>query len=193
MYHFIRRIHLFTGLILLIFVMMYFTTGYVMVHESWFPRGDPVVTQRTELLSTSTNLSNDAMAVLLQERFDIRGQRMPPTRKKDGSWRFNYSRPGTVYEAVVSADGGKVTVTEKKLRFERTMNGLHRQKGYGGGRIYSLWSLLYDLASAALVVFAVSGVFLWWKSTSGHLPGCICLALGCGFTFSMVLCMMLHR
>ena len=40
MYDLIRKIHLYTGLTLLAFVLMYFVTGYVMIHHDLFPGGD---------------------------------------------------------------------------------------------------------------------------------------------------------
>ena len=35
-YNVIRRIHLYAGLVVLVFLMMYFASGYVMIHRQWF-------------------------------------------------------------------------------------------------------------------------------------------------------------
>jgi hypothetical protein len=184
---------LFTGLGLLIFVLMYFATGYVMIHPQWFNQAKPNSAKRIEALTIPSGLSNDQMSLYLQEKFDLHGKRTPASRKKDGTWRFNYLRPGTTFEALVSTNGQQVTITEQKFAFAGVMSGLHRQKGYGGGALYDVWSLAYDLASAALVVFAASGVFLWWKSTANRLPGWICLACSLGLTSLMVAYLMLRK
>ena len=36
MYDAIRKIHLYCGLIVLLMLMMYFFSGYVMIHRAWF-------------------------------------------------------------------------------------------------------------------------------------------------------------
>jgi hypothetical protein len=56
-----------------------------------------------------------------------------------------------------------------------------------------IWAVLYDLASAALILFAITGIFLWYKSTSRRLPGVVCLAASFGFTASMVIYLVIRR
>lgn len=46
-YNVIRKTHLYAGLVLLVFVVMYFVTGYPITHNQWFDAQDPVKTERT--------------------------------------------------------------------------------------------------------------------------------------------------
>ena len=46
-YTLLRKIHLYAGLAILTFVIMYFVTGYPMIHGKWFPNPGPVETTRT--------------------------------------------------------------------------------------------------------------------------------------------------
>lgn len=46
-YNVIRKTHLYAGLVLLVFVVMYFVTGYPIIHNQWFDAQDPVKTERT--------------------------------------------------------------------------------------------------------------------------------------------------
>jgi hypothetical protein len=193
MYPLIRRVHLFTGLLLLVFVLMYFASGYVMVHNEWFNKPGPATTTRTETLNYSGESSDEVLSRYLQETFDLRGKRNPPNHRKDGSRQFNYTRPGTTFEAVVSPDGKQVAVTRKEFGFVGLANGMHRLHGYGGGRIYDAWAFLYDLASAALILFALTGIILWYQSTSRRLPGLICLGLSFGFSAAMILYLLYRK
>jgi hypothetical protein len=186
MYHLIRRIHLFTGLILLMFVLMYVVSGYVMIHPNWFGERTPTVSERTELASFPTGLSDTALATHLQEAFGLRGQSSPPEHRRDGSTRFNFVRPGTTFQAVLSADGKRLTITRKDFGFSGLANGMHRLRGYHGGWLYCLWSLLYDLASLGLIVFGITGALLWYQSASRRLAGWVCLGASCGFAAAMV-------
>ena len=45
-----------------------------------------------------------------------------------------------------------------------------------------MWTLLYDLASLALIVFAFSGIYMWYKLTTRRSIGWI--VLGASFTYA---------
>jgi len=84
----VRKIHLYAGLAAASFLMMYFLTGFAMIHEKWFPQTEPERTVRTERLGVTGNLSPEEMASQLERRFGLRGKRMEPSGLADGSWRF---------------------------------------------------------------------------------------------------------
>ena len=65
MYTIIRKIHQYTGLMLLAFVAMYFVTGYVIVHHDWFGEKPAVKTERTETLGAGLPLATDEAAAAL--------------------------------------------------------------------------------------------------------------------------------
>ena len=193
MYAFVRRLHLLTGLGLLLFVLMYFVTGYVIIHPGWFGKAEPKTVVRTETLEAPDGLSESGMSDYLQQRFGLRGQSGVVNRRPDGSERFTFTRPGTAIEAVIPAGGRQVIITEKTSPFRGVANGFHRLRGYRGGTFYVIWAVLYDLASAALILFAITGIFLWYKSTARRWPGAVCLAASFGFTASMVIYLVIRR
>ena len=94
-YTLLRKVHLYSGLVLLTFVVMYFVTGYPMIHHSWFPDPEPVKSTRTEPLSYAGPMEPEAYSLYLQEAFGLRGKRQPGRRMDDGGWRFRYFRPGS--------------------------------------------------------------------------------------------------
>jgi hypothetical protein len=187
MYRFIRRIHLFTGLSLLVFVIMYFATGFVMVHEDWFPRKEAQKTVRTEPLEYAGDRSPASFSAYLQQRFGLAGKRQPGQQGKDGSWKFNYAGPGFNYEAVVPAVGKEVKITRSDSGTLGMLHGFHRLHGYGGGTFYDVWAFIYDLASASLILFALTGIYMWYTTAQKKLAGWICLALSFGYAAAMVL------
>ena len=193
MYQFLRRIHLFTGLLLLVFVLMYFFTGYVMIHGNWFGPNEPKTSVETNSFAFVPNESEAALASRLQRELGLSGQSSTPEHRKEGSLRIDYVRPGTTIQTLINPLTRQITITRKEFAFRGVANGLHRLHGYHGGWAYWIWSLLYDLASAALIVFSITGVILWYKSTARHLVGWICLGASCGFTTAMILYLMLSK
>jgi hypothetical protein len=193
MYHFFRRIHLFTGLVLLVFVLMYFVSGYVMIHPEWFGERESKDSTRTEPLAVPAAVSDETLVSYLQAAFDLHGQSGTPEHRKDGSIRINFVRPGTSFQAVIDPARKHVTIIHKVFGVGGLANGMHRLKGYHGGWAYWVWSLLYDSASLALVIFGITGVILWYQSTTKHLAGWACLAASFGFTTAMILYLMLSK
>ena len=193
MYSSLRRIHLFTGLILLVFVFMYFVTGYVMIHAKWFGGREAKTLKYTEKMDIPGNVPDDVLLRRLQTELGLRGQPSDPEHRKDGSIRLSFTRPGTAFQVVIVPGTNLLTVTRKDFGFAGVANGMHRLRGYNGGWRFWAWSLLYDLASLALILFALTGILLWYQSTSRRLTGWLFLAAGCGFTASMVLYLMLSK
>ena len=111
MYNTIRKLHLYTGLIVLLLLMMYFVTGYVMIHRPTF--------------------------------------------------------------------GGQSATTTMLIK-------LHRVHGYGDGFIRNAYVLFNDLASFSCILFALSGVYLWWKTAKNKLWGIACLAISCAYGIGMI-------
>jgi hypothetical protein len=182
MYDTIRRIHLYTGVGLLAFVVMYFVTGYVLIHSNFFPGSQPVKTTREEQLTAAPGASAEEYSALLQQQFSLAGKRQPPKQMGDGAWKFEYVRPGITHEAVVPKAGGRVRITTSQHGTRQVMVQFHRLHGYGGGWMYDVWMVLYDLASASMIVFALSGIYLWYKLTKRRALGWALLAVSFTFT-----------
>ena len=190
LYTLFRKIHLYTGLVILVFVIMYFVTGYLMIHHKWFPNPEAVNRTRTESLAYTGPMERVAYSKYLQETFGLGGKPTQQGRLKDGSWSFRFSRPGTFHEAIVAPTGDSVKITTREVNAVDTMDGFHRLRGYGGGKLYSVWALLYDLASFSLIVFAFTGIYLWYRLTKKKLLGWIFLAISYGYAAVTVLYLM---
>ncbi len=176
-YQVIRRIHLYTAFFLLSFVLMYFVTGYVMIHEGLVQDREPQKKTRKLALKYKGAKTPEAYAAHLEQTYGLEGKRQPPQKREDGSWEFEYFRPGTFYQAVISATGDSVRITESQEHLRRTLTGFHRMHGYGSGLVYDIWAVCYDLASLSLILFTLSGIYLWYKLTQRHLLGWLLLVL----------------
>ncbi len=184
-FQFIRRLHLIAGLVLLIWVVMYFVTGWVLIHEPWFPRGPRKETTK-HALTLAEPVATAEFVRQLEAAHGIGGQRRAPKPLAKGGWQFNWVRPGENTEAVVNSAASEVTITRTRFNPAGWAHGLHRLHGYRGGWAYWIWAAFMDLASAAMILFAASGVYLWWKTTRNKLPGVLCLGAGIVFTTVVV-------
>ncbi len=203
MYHVIRKIHLYSGLVILVFLMMYFVSGYVMIHRPWFggQSGKPPPGVRTESLAGYTGEREpEALAAYVVERFQLRGRvNVPPAaRQPQKSIRFNVVRPGTIQQVDIprgegGGGGDAVTITTTRENLAGVLVQLHRVHGYGGGWVWNAFVLFNDLASFSCILFALSGVYLWWKTAKRKIWGVLCLGASGAYTIGTILYLMYAR
>ena len=187
MYDLIRRIHLYSAFVVLSFLVMYFITGYPMIHQDFMEHQDPEKHTRVYPLENTGDFEPADYSVQLQDQFDLRGHRAKPRRHNNGNWEFGYSRPGTWYKTIVYAAGDSLRITEHRGNLRQTFIGFHRLHQYGGGALYDLWMVFYDLASLSLVVFAITGVYMWYTLTRKRLLGWLILGGSCTYAVAIIL------
>ena len=69
----------------------------------------------------------------------------------------------------------------KEQNARNILVGFHRMHGYGGGWLYNIWLVFYDLASLSLILFAVSGTYLWWRLARRRWLGWVLLGVSWGY------------
>jgi hypothetical protein len=196
MYTVLRRIHLFAGLIIFAFLMMYFITGYIIVHPDWFGRNaakpEPT-TQSASLAGYTGKREPRELAAHVAAQQQLRGRIRVPREQPDDAVRFSVMRPGTTHEINIPDDADTFTIKTSKENLAGTLIQMHRIHGYGHGWLFNLWVFFNDLASLSCILFALTGVYLWWKSTKNHLPGILCLTASCTYALAVILYLMYAR
>jgi len=187
MYVLVRRIHLFSGTIIMAFLLMYFVSGYIMVHRPWFMRPSPPPVTRTAPLEAGAPVNVDRLAVYVRDKFELAGRiQFPQVQPKDTK-RFWVLRPGVMIRVDVPANQGRVSFTTQDAGFVGTLIMLHKVRGYDDQVLFDVYALFCDLSGVSMILFAVSGVYLWWKRTRNRSWGIVCLGASCAYGLGMVL------
>jgi hypothetical protein len=140
--------------------------------EDTFPRKN-----NTEIKVISIDSFDFSKPIVNQicERYNISG------RQISKEWNKIFVKPG--YRAEIKfIDGKNVQVTIHRGSFGRTMSDFHRLRGYEGHWTNILWAILYDLSCFALLVFAFTGIYLWWILERKKTTGLLLLLLSSGLT-----------
>jgi hypothetical protein len=185
MYNIVRKIHLYCGLIILAFLVMYFVSGYMMIHRPWF-LGPPSTTTQTVTLDSIGALPIEQLAVEAKKRLGLGGRTFVQTQTPDMK-RFFVIRPGTTVRVDVPAGGDVVHVITQRYGVVGTLIVLHKLRGYDDQWLFNAYVLFCDLAGLSMIVFAISGVYLWWKRTKNRLWGILCLTGSCVYAAGMML------
>ncbi len=173
----IRRVHMFSGLFLGPWMLMYALSTLVMTHReyvaSFYPTRTPNLVTERELDYTrsfpATATREEIGKQILQDlglpgrhalAGGTNGRPLIITRQHALAARRITFDPGT----------HKLITQREEFRALTFLERLHRRRGYE--QPYALedtWGLSVDLAVAAMVFWSLSGIWLWWelKATRG--------------------------
>jgi hypothetical protein len=187
-YRIIRKIHLFATLILATFILMYFVTGFIMIFEEAFQRKNVTVEKIKEKVDGIRSIDADSLVVWSMQEYHLRGQYKISENEKRIVVDFRH--PGTTAFVRIRRTDDSVHVEIQKGNPNAVMHQYHRLHGYHGGLNYYLWAFMYDLSSMSMIVFSLTGVYLWYKTERRRLTGWLVLLASTLLTFSTILYLM---
>jgi hypothetical protein len=190
MYDLIRKVHLYSCLVIVMFLMMYFVSGYMMTHGTWFHssnRSEPV---QTAELESSADRPAEQVAADVKKQLHLVGRIQFPATQPTGMTRFWINHPGTMTRVDVSTSDKVIRIATVHTGLIGVLVMLHKVAGYDDQLQYNLCALFSDLSGVSMIVFALSGVYLWWMRTRNHLWGILCLIASCGYGGGIILYLM---
>lgn len=175
--HFNRRLHLYMGLGLLPWFIMYGVSSIGFTHSLYFQERDaakglPQWTLRLErtidlpVPTADDQLPAFGASVLQQVGVDAPNvvvSRPNPDLVNINAFSFlHYTR------VRYSVKQKKVTVEDRRFRWEQFLTGMHTRGGYRlDGFVRTSWSVVVDLVSIGVILWIASGLYMWW-GVSGH-------------------------
>ena len=157
-------------------MLMYIVTSFMMIHHEWFKVdrniGSPITIQ-----VKPENISVEHWDDFLSQN-NIEGRMTREDVSKSGEIVRTYSSARGNSKITISPDKNSVEISTTKLNRSGHIIGLHRMRGYGGPMIYNLYAFLLDLTGISLILFAVTGVILWFKLLKNSIIAWLILILG---------------
>ncbi|HEY1341571.1 MAG TPA: PepSY-associated TM helix domain-containing protein [Bryobacteraceae bacterium] len=184
MYRILRNTHLFLGLFCCLFLLMYGVSAVQMSHNRWFNLRPTVTTTDAALPPNSADAR--LIARELMDRYTVRGEvsqvRVAPARVS-----FSIVRPGTVYQIDYNPATGRTQIRDNHAGFMGMLNRIHHIGGlWHDYWLTELWAAFVAVVSIALVVLAITGIYLWFKIHRERVIGAILLALSLGYSLSLI-------
>jgi hypothetical protein len=184
----VRRIHMFTGLFLTPWMVMYALSTLVMTHQeylnSFYTSKSPVLVKERELdysRSFPTNLTRDVIAQQILNDLGL-----------DGAHSVSGGRNGTPLiiqrqhamphrRLTFDSSMGRITIEREELRTSTVLERLHRRRGYN--QPYALedtWGFTVDVAVVSMIFWTLSGIWLAWELKTTRVWGALSLVVGLG-------------
>jgi len=174
--HLNRRVHLYLGLALLPWFLMYGLSSIPFAHTRYFDQRDaakglPMWTLRADR-TVDVPVPADASglrafgASLLNEA-GITGMnygtyRQSPTQINVYAYSFWHSTQLKYF-----IDQKKLTVEDRRFRWDQFLTGMHARGGFEQESLLDRsWSVVVDVVCVSMILWIASGLLMWWE-----LPG----------------------
>lgn len=183
-----RAAHLYTGLFLTPWMVVYAVSAFCLNHQEWFtetlhlvpkPKWEVVREVPFAADPATTQVPEDQAKAIL-EHLDLDGPfrlQDPPDAKAMILYRFCITGN---YRITWHRERSQVVVEKwGPFSFYTLVNALHFQHGYGQPYFANVaWAIVVDAVTASTVLWIVSGIYLWARRPRKRLLGGLCLILG---------------
>lgn len=178
----LRRTHMYLGLFLAPWMLMYALSTMVMNHRALF-RGAAGFEKESEQTWAGT-LPQSAVPAEIARRIlaDLRLEGTHTVAATPDGRRITITRqdPLTPRRIVFTPADRKLVVEKQAFGMPAFFGRMHRRHGYQPAfPLQSLWAFSVDLAIAAIVFWAASGIWLWWEMKKTRFWGAWLGLAGC--------------
>jgi hypothetical protein len=176
----VRRSHLYLALFLAPWVLMYALSTLVMNHRAHFVekygRGPAPWVKERELAYQGTlpdQASPRDAARQILDSVDLDGAHNV-NRRPDGTLVITRQDLLTPRRVTYTPGTRQLLIERAESRPNALLERFHRRRGYNTGYLLdTVWAVSVDVVIAALIFWAVSGLWMWWEMNATRLVGAV--------------------
>jgi hypothetical protein len=189
----VRRVHMFTGLFLGPWMLIYALSTLVMTHReyvgSFYSTKNPQLVLERELeysRSFPTNATREEIAGQILRDVGLDGTHSVSGGRNGKPLVVTRNHARTPRRITLDAARNKLTIQREEFRATNCLERMHRRRGYNSYWLENCWGFTVDAAVVAMSFWSLSGVWMWWGLKPTRVFGA--LALGAGLaTFAVFL------
>lgn len=73
----------------------------------------------------------------------------------------------------------RLVAEDKRFRWDHALTGMHAKGGFENGGLHNLWAVLVDLVCVSMLLWVATGLLMWWKLPSTRVWGWVAVIGGC--------------
>ena len=160
-----------------------------MIHHEWFDTYTS--TEKVEQIEVDSTIISENNWNEFLDKYGVSGKLTNENTTDDGNLIREYSRAGKQYRIELSADYAIAEIQVTSLNLAGKVVGFHRIRGFAGPWQYIIYAVLLDIVGVSLIIFAVTGAFLWLKMLKNDLIAWVIFIGGFLYVMSIMLYLML--
>lgn len=192
----VRQTHMYLGLFLTPWLAMYALSTIVMNHRAAIQEhyGGPLVrwdkeADRTASFQFAPGAPPAFMAQQILDQLHLRGNFLANLSKDGRKLTINRTDPVRPWRITYLPAQNHLTVERQEFRPEPFLESLHRRRGYQSPFLTDrLWGATVDLAILGMLLWVLSGLWMWWELKITRRPGAVFALAGI-----LVFCFYLFR
>jgi hypothetical protein len=178
-----RRAHLYLGIVLTPWFLLYALSGFVLNHGSWFQndKNAPEWTRRFDHIYRLPPIIEDQEEALAEKLLKDHGLlgRYRVSTDDDGKLIVDRIRLLSIIRLTYYAKEGRLVAEEQRPRLDRLLTAAHFRAGFEYPYALEwLWGTMVDLLVVATLIWIASGLWLWWKLRRFRFWGGLALLAG---------------
>lgn len=184
----VRRVHMFTGLFLAPWMLMYALSTLVMTHQeyvnSFYASQSPVMVKERELdysRSFATNATREVIAQQILKDLGMEGAHSVSGGGDGKPLAIQRQHALPQRRVILDAVKRKITIEREEFRTPTILERMHRRRGYN--HPYALedtWGFTVDVAVVTMVFWSLSGMWLAWELKATRVWGALSFVVGVG-------------
>ncbi len=181
----VRRVHLFSGLFLAPWMLIYALSTLVMAHRefvgSWYATKQPAMVTERELdysRSFPANSSREQIAEAILQDLGLSGTHRVSGGSNENPLVIHRQHALTTRRVTFDASKNKILLQREQFRASNFLERMHRRRGYNNYPLENTWGFTVDVAVIAMVFWSLSGIWLWLELKPTRLWGALSLSAG---------------
>jgi hypothetical protein len=179
-----RRVHLYLGMLLIPWVLIYALSTFTFNHRDWF-RGQFNQPDswaqlwkkefKADVPRQQQKLKEWARGVLdengIKGGFNV--------RQNPQSVLINFIQFRNPIRVTYRKNSGQLLAEQKRTTLAEMMARMHVRHGYGrGGVLHNSWAFVVDLVCFAIIAWIATGLYMWWKLPATRKAGWVAILSG---------------
>ena len=186
--HFNRRLHLYLGLTLAPWFLMYGISSIPFAHNEYFEARD-----KAKGLPAWTTRLDQKYSIDVPAEGELRpvGARIMSDLGLQGAFGAYRQGPNQVNVYVYSFRHAtqvkyfiaeqRITVEDRRFRFDHFLTGMHARGGFEQDSVLdTLWGVTVDLVCLGMLMWILTGLYMWWSLPALRRWGWVALLGGIG-------------
>ncbi len=193
----LRRTHMYLGLFFMPWMLMYALSTMAMNHRQFFLQkygGEMVRWDKEQEQSYPGSIPSDmevrAAGLQILTHLRLNDGAYSARKSPDGQTITIFRDDPVVPRRITYTHLGQSLLVEKQVfRMPAFLERMHRRRGFQSGFLLTdTWGLMVDLAIAAMILWVLTGLWMWWELKTTRSLGAVFFAIGAGlFAFFIVL------
>jgi hypothetical protein len=167
-----RRAHLYLGLFLMPWLMMYGVSSFIVIHQSWF--GADKARARALLFEKTYNRPVNMQGANNSPELRATAQEVLKDCDLEGAFWVDRPNADTLHidrfsfrdgiSLTYSIKNQKLKAERRSMRVPQTIMRMHFRGGYQQPTFGNkFWGLLVDTACVGIIIWIASGLIMWWR------------------------------